>query len=793
MKITRPPPLDLSGPTLRAVSDPAREAELDLSAPPAPETPALPPLAQTPPVVADKPTRQLPSVEHGFEPTRAPSGPGGWPIYLVAFAVSAIWALAPIAFAWGYRREIVPFHDDGFALAVLALLAIGPIGLVWLAAYLAHQGARLSSEARRSRALAETLLEPAAIAARGAGSAAQAVRAEIEQVAAAAHQAGSQLIALRELLAAESARLAEAAQSSNSAAATFSQGISSERQKLERLSGDLETKAAGVTDAVSRQARMVAEASDLAATQIREAEAALAARAADLAAAAGEAGDAARLAGDTLVRQVARLETAALSVGDQTRAMEEGLTEHRAALVTLAHGMRADQETFSTEAESLRARLTEAVAQARDGAAEMGQTATQGADVLRQMIATSGEHLRELAKEAQGEQEKLATGVNQSLAAVTGFAAREREALEERVREAMAMLAASAEEARRIAESHLQAAREKIDHLGEAAFSAGQQADAAYQARLAEARGIIEQSAQLVDEAGAHATARLNQGVVAARTAIAQLEEVLGEVDRRIAHAPAEAEAQAKVIRQNVERGIEALMESARKASAETQDIDAAFQERVRQNYDMLSEAVRLMGVVAGTSSSAAKRSAVKAPEPPSAATNLAARPRLKLTPTATDEEFKTIFDAAGGREAESPAEGWTWKELLSSMGDAPADDNDLADSLIREIEAMGIDAAALVPRARVEEIAKAMTAGEPNAGRQIVRRLAPAAIRRLSRRIITDAKFRSRTDQYVRRYEGLLVDTAKRDGDSHMASTLLGSDQGRAFLLLDAAITEPI
>jgi hypothetical protein len=745
---------------------------------------------------ASRPIAELAGAERSFELTRAAAGPKGWPIYLVAFVVSAIWAFAPLAFAWGYRREIVPFHNDGFALAILALLAIGPIGLVWLAAYLAHQGARLSAEAQRSRALAESLLEPAAIAARGAGSAAHAVRAEIEQVAAAAAQAGAELLALRQVLAAESARLTEAAQSSNHAATTLSESLSGEREKLEQLSGDLEAKATGVTDSVSRQAKLVAEASDLAATQIREAEAALAARAADLAAAAGEAGDAARIAGDTLVRQVARLETAALSVGDQTRAMEDGLTEHRAALVTIAHGMRSDQEAFMTEAESLRARLAEAADHAREGAAEMGQTAAQGADVLRQMIATSSEHLRELAREAQEEHEKLAAGVNQSLAAVTGFASRERESLEERVREAMTMLAASADEARRIADGHLQAAREKIDHLGEAAFAAGQQADAAYQARLAEAKGIIEQSAQLVDEAGAHATARLNQGVVAARSAIAQLEEVLGEVDQRIAHAPAEAEAQATVIRQNVERGIEAMMESARKASAETKDIDAAFQERVRQNYDMLSEAVRLMGVVAGTSvASTAKRSAARRVETPAAAgtrePESSERTRLKLTPTATDEEFKTIFESASGREADSPPEGWTWKELLSSMEDAPAGDGGLPDALIGEIEAMGIDAAALVPRARVEEIAKAVNDGEPTAGREVVRRLAPAAIRRLSRRIMTDTKFRARAERYVTQYAGLLADAAKREGDSHLAATLLGSDQGRAFLLLDAATAE--
>ena len=111
-----------------------------------------------------------------------------------------------------------------------------------------------------------------------------------------------------------------------------------------------------MTDAINRQAHMVAEASDLAETQLREAEAALAARAADLAAAAGEAVDASRVATEDLGRQVGRLETASGGVGDQMRALEDGLTHQRAALVTVAHALRAEQEDFATLAESRTAR-----------------------------------------------------------------------------------------------------------------------------------------------------------------------------------------------------------------------------------------------------------------------------------------------------------------------------------------------------------------------------------------------------------------------------------------------------
>ncbi|MDR3510548.1 MAG: polar localization protein TipN, partial [Caulobacteraceae bacterium] len=183
---------------------------------------------------------------------------------------------------------------------------------------------------------------------------------------------------------------------------------------------------------------------------------------------------------------------------------------------------------------------------------------------------------------------------------------------------------------------------------------------------------------------------------------------------------------------------------------------------------------------------------------PPAAAPPEAAeaglRPRLKLTPTATDEEFKTVFEAAGGREPAEPAaagDGWTWKELLSSMDEAPPSDESLASLLIGEIEAMGVDAAALLPRPRIDEIAAAIHGGDTTSAADIVRRLAPAAIRRLSRRMLSDRRMRAQAERYVRRYQDLWTETVNRGDSGVMAAALLGSDQGRAYLLLDAALGE--
>jgi hypothetical protein len=738
--------------------------------------------------------------------------PRPWPFYLAATGASLLWALAPVMFAWGYHRQVIPPTNDPLSLLVLGLLAIGPMAMIWLAAYVTHQGARLAAETRRAQLLADTLLQPAALAARGAGTAVETVRREIVQATAAAANARDQMTALREMLAAESRGLVEATQASGRTAAALSQGLSVEREKMGELANALDSRTAGIADAITRHARMVAEASDLAETQIREAEAALAARAADLAAAAGEAGDAARIAGEDLSRQVARLETAGLGVGDPVRAVEETLTQQRAALVTVAHGLRADQEAFAAAAETHRAQLAESLAEAREGAAEIDASAARGADALRHYIAEAGGRLREIAEQAEQERDALGEAAARALGAVAIAAANERTNLDAQTRGTLEALSAAAETARNAAEAHVQIVRDKIDQLGEAAFSVGQRADAQFESRLTEARGLIEQSARLVDEAGARATTQLASGVAVARETLGDLERLLNALDERIRQLPADAEAGAQQVRSSLAQGMEALIASARQAAEETQSIDAAFQDRVRRNYDMLSEAVRLMGVVAGAASTSAP-SPLRAAPPPAvplaappvagadapAADDVGLRPRLRLTPTATDEEFKTVFAAAGGRlpaelaapaapGAAQPADGWTWKELLSSMDETPAGDENLPNILIGEIDAMGVDTGALLPRPRIDEIAGHFQAGQGAAVQDIVKKAAPAAIRRLARRLLADRRMRAQAERYVGRHHDMIGQALGRGGD---IVGIVSSNQGRAFLLLDAALAD--
>ncbi|NBB17531.1 polar localization protein TipN, partial [Caulobacter sp. SLTY] len=165
-------------------------------------------------------------------------------------------------------------------------------------------------------------------------------------------------------------------------------------------------------------------------------------------------------------------------------------------------------------------------------------------------------------------------------------------------------------------------------------------------------------------------------------------------------------------------------------------------------------------------------------------------RPRLRLTPTATDEEFRSVFETASARApAEPEPEGrWSWKDLLSGIDGDDSDAEGLAERLLTEIEGMGIDPGALLPRGRIDEIAAAIQTRDYGGAREVVRRLAPAAIRRLVRRLFSDASLRGQTERYLRRFTAMLDEAAERDRGGMVVASLLSSDAGRAWLLLDAA-----
>jgi len=101
-------------------------------------------------------------------------------------------------------------------------------------------------------------------------------------------------------------------------------------------------------------------------------------------------------------------------------------------------------------------------------------------------------------------------------------------------------------------------------------------------------------------------------------------------------------------------------------------------------------------------------------------------------------------------------------------------------------------DPAALLPKSRIEELAAAVQTGDSSGAREVVRTLAPAAVRRIARRLLSDPPFRARSQILVRRYAEVIAEAARHDRQGFQAAALLATSSGRTYLLLAAASGQP-
>ncbi|MGE7197892.1 tipN [Brevundimonas naejangsanensis] len=767
---------------------------------------------------ADTPPATVESTPLTVPPSpRAKSAKGGANhAYLIAGLASALW-IGGLASWFAYELGSGMMELDPLRLAVYGLILLAPVGLSILLAHAVRQGAGLAQETRRAREMANALVGPTALAANEAGQVLTSLRGDIDLAAQAAERARNDMAQLREALAKETALLNEAAERAGGTARQLTEKMSAEREQMHGLSGRLETQASNVVETVERQSRMVADASDLAQTQLREAEAALAARAADLAAAANEAQDAARAAADDLARQTLRLETAGSGVAEQIQSVEEGLGQQRAALVTAAYALRTDQEDFSAQVESQRAQLLDHLSQTRTAADDLNLKGEEAANAIKAQVEAVVDQFQALVQLSQREADGFDHATKLALDRFEALSAESRDLLVEETRRSLAALQATADAQRQAADTAIEQAQIRADRLGESLFDAAQQADAAAEARIEGARRIIGQTAEMVDQTGERLIDSLHATLTRVTEALTQVEQAVSEMDERASRLPQEAQNRVDSVRAAVENGLTALSAASRKAAEDTEALENGFQERVRRNYDMLTEAVRLMGAVSGEGG---RRRPLNQPAPTERS---AERPhdslRGRLRPqNAPEGDIEAIPAAPQARPAapprdttppapphrhEAPAADLDWNDLSAPNGGpqtdaashapaapigSPEEIDALASRITDAIRRMGVDPNALLPRPRIEETAQAFAAHDPSRARQIVRRVAPAAVRSVSRRVLSDDALRADAEAYVRAFAHGLRLQAER-GDAHDIQARLATDEGRAFMLLDAAV----
>lgn len=702
---------------------------------------------------------------------------GGTGVYLLATLAAALWAGGIASFvAYEFGSGMVDL--DPVRVAVYALIALAPVGLIYLLAYISRLGSGLAAESRRARELAEAMVAPTAYAAHEAGGILSVLRTDIETASQTAERARQELSQLREMLAAESGRLNDAAHTAQAATQNITMQLGKERESLGALGLNLDQQALSVTEAVNRQAQMVADASDLAQAQLREAEAALAARAADLAAAANEAQDAARVAAEDLSRQTLRLETAGTGVTDQIKAVEDGLSQQRAALVTAAYALRTDQEDFAAQIESQRAQFIDHLSITRSSAAELNATGDQIAEAIKTQVEAVLDQFRTLVCMSQREADGFDAATKVSLDKFEVLAAESRDRLLEETARAIETLHAAAAEQRNLAEQALQQAQIRADRLGESLFDAARQADDAAEARIEGVRRIVGDTLQMLDQTGAEASNRLESLTQRMTDALTRIEASVREMDERAARMPDEAVQRVNTMRATVEQGLASLTDASRRAAADTEALDAGFQDRVRRNYEKLTEAARLMTTPENTAQPKPAPQPALAPQPEPEA------PREQTAPKSIADSGLSWRDVAPTAMVPPQPAPQAAQPVAAPMPSLSV----LSEHATSAIRRMGVDPNALLPRARIEDVAFAIARQDISRARQIVRRVAPAAVRSVARRVNGDTEAHAYISTFIDQYAQML---ASNGNDQDAIQTRLATDEGRAFMLFDAALGE--
>ena len=604
----------------------------------------------------------------------APSSPGGaWLIWL-ANSFALLWVGGAAAFIWGALgvQSLERLGQYGFGqLTGLAVFAVAPALLFIMSGLMAREVVRNGHNTRRVEHAIRRLTDPAQYARREVQTLSQAVTSEVERINSALESALARLAAMEEVISHHAESLELSATDARDRTEDLLKGLRKERLRLGEVSESLDDKAALIAAAISDQSKMVAAASELAANQASDSGRRIQASIEGLQDAGDSVTERSNIAATKLSERTAHLHELSDTLKERTDNLDAAYVKHRGRLSEAGEALRKEQEKIAAALDFHRAELDTMVATARGGADSLTSASSNGAAAFKKAVDDALERANSLAGRVRAESE---------------YAATEHEA-------ALARLIASAQEAKSISEAAIEAIEaqadavtEKVEHANEIAFNAAKRSDDAFQQRLAEADKLTTRASQVADEAAESVRRRLEAVLASARVETQNVERHIDTMTNRLAEMPVLARERAQEAADALRRGLEGLNAAAMVAAEESQEIDAAFQARIRQNYELLSDFMLRMGSVAGGRRvpelgtnelpdplmGRKRKPAEDESDKPAAADTTdemhqpltgGQQPR-RSAPRAA--ESSVGFPERGGRPATEP--GWRWKDLLSSM-----------------------------------------------------------------------------------------------------------------------------
>jgi hypothetical protein len=151
----------------------------------------------------------------------------------------------------------------------------------------------------------------------------------------------------------------------------------------------------------------------------------------------------------------------------------------------------------------------------------------------------------------------------------------------------------------------------------------------------------------------------------------------------------------------------------------------------------------------------------------------------------AEDEDYA----AGAGRGQEEDGGEWRWRDLLKNIDENPS--GMLAgEAVVSGLRRAGVDPARALDPDMTARVARARRRSGSGEARALVLDGALNDVRRTSAALAADPTLRGRAEEFVGEH-ARLVRRAIDENDAGLLSSLLDSDMGRAYLLLDAALTD--
>lgn len=588
---------------------------------------------------------------------RAPAGlpPArrhGWYIFF-GFTAALIWAAGTVAYLTAYAgvdlANPLAAHTPA-QLAGLAIFALGPALLFIMAALIIRELRQTVDRTRGVESALARLAAPAEAAEAEVRSLSGAITGEIDRINSSLESALARLAAMEEVIRHHADTLEQSAGDARDRAEYLLQSLRSERERLQEVSDSMDDKAALIAAAITDQSRMVAAAAELAGETASDAEKKLRDSVEALSGAGNLIADSAQSASGKMGERAAELREISSLLDERTSELETAYQNHKKRLAEAGEGLRKEQEKIAAALDFHRAELDVMAKTAREGADALNDAAKLGAGTFSDTVDAALERARKMAEQVRQESEKAGDAHREALEALQAAAENAGAASE-------AATAALDQQTRMVSS--------RIEEINEKAFDAARKADESFEARLKEAEKLTSRAALAADEASESVKRRLASVLESAREESRTIEREIEKLTDKLAELPAAAQLRAQEASDALRRGLEGLNAAAMAAAEEAQEFDSAFQSRIRQNYELLSDFMLKMGSVAGG------RRALDLPgnEVPNPLSGRKAKagPEADEAPAKQPDTPKrdTISFPEKGRAGEP---GWRWKDLLSNM-----------------------------------------------------------------------------------------------------------------------------